>query len=116
MATEVKVLGNLTGPGEEIEFERKSLARELREVPILSTLKDTDLDCLGELHLVRLHPGDVILSHGEISHFFWIVLAGNLEIFENMPDGREVVHFEYTRGSTTPDRPRGEPPRSCVKT
>ncbi len=100
MATDVKVVGRLTGPGEEIEFERKSLARELREVPILSTLKDTDLDCLGELHVVRLHPGDVILSHGEISHFFWIVLDGKLEIFENMPDGREVVHFEYTRGYT----------------
>ncbi len=76
----------------------EDLLRELREVPILATLKETDLECLGQLHLVRLRPGEVIVQHGELAHFFWIVLDGKLEIFESTPEGHEIVHFEYTRG------------------
>jgi signal transduction histidine kinase len=88
------------GPGQEIGFEKGVLTREIREVPILSTLKEEDLACLGELHVVRLLAGEVILKQGETAHFFWVVLEGSLEIFDKLPDGREFTHFEYTKGHT----------------
>lgn len=90
--------GRSTSPGEEIGFDNEALARELREVPILSTLAETDLQCLGELHVVRLQPGEVILRQGEMAHFFWIVLDGSLQIYDTAADGHESIHYEYTRG------------------
>ncbi len=98
MATEVVRTENGAGPGVEIAFENDALLRELREVPILSTLKDSDIQCLGDLHVVKLQPGDVILKQGEAAHFYWVVLDGTLEIYDKAADGHEVIHFEYTRG------------------
>ena len=91
---------NVAVPGQEIEFRLDELTREIREVPILSTLKEEDLQCLGELHVVRLSAGEVILRQGETAHFFWVVLEGSLEIFDKLPGGQEVVHYEYTKGQT----------------
>lgn len=90
--------GIASGPGIEIPFAKDALLRELRDVPILSTLKETDIQCLGDLHVVRLEAGEVILNQGEMAHFYWIVLDGTLEIYETERDGHETVHFEYTRG------------------
>jgi len=98
MATEATTGGSTTGPGQEIGFDTAALLLELREVPILSTLKQDDPHCLGELHVVRLKPGEVILKQGEMTHFYWIVLDGTLEIYNTPADGHEIVHFEYTRG------------------
>jgi len=98
MTTDVRSGENDAGPGEEIAFTMEGLLRELRDVPVLSTLKATDAPCLGELHVVRLRPGEVILKKGETAHFYWVVLDGTLEIYDETPDGRETVLFEYTRG------------------
>lgn len=98
MATKVSTAGKQSGPGVEISFASDALVQDLREVPVLSTLKETDLLCLGELHVVKLEKGDVVLKQGDMSHFYWIVLDGTLEIYDTAKDGREVVHYEYTRG------------------
>lgn len=98
MELEVSTEGNVTGPGEEIPFSADALLQELRQVPILATLTADDMHCLGELHVVRLAKGEVILRQGEAAHFYWIVLGGTLELYIKHPDGHEQVHYEFTRG------------------
>lgn len=99
MATSVISGERSTSPGQEIEYPLEALEREIREVPLLSALKPDDLACLGPLHVVQLERGDVVVKHGEAAQFFWIVLDGSLEIFDQL-DGRDVVHYVYTRGQT----------------
>ncbi|GAC1364054.1 MAG: ATP-binding protein [Acidobacteriaceae bacterium] len=98
MELEVRTDGSVEAPGEELPFAPEDLLQELREVPILSTLSQKDMQCLGELHLVRLQKGEVILKQGEAAHFYWIVLGGTLELYMKHPDGQEQVHYELTRG------------------
>lgn len=98
MATEVKTGRSTAGPGEDIEFDLGALLLELRNVPILSTLKEADVQCLGELHVVRLRAGEVIFKQGELAHLYWVVLDGSLEIYDTAADGNEVILAELTRG------------------
>ena len=98
MSTEVIPTVNVPAPGEEIGFVGAEMLQELREVPILSTLKEADLGCLGQLHVVRLQPGEVIAKQGDTAHFFWIVLDGTLEIYDTTSLGAETVYHEYTKG------------------
>ena len=105
MSTEVKMAGSTSGPGEELEFETGALLLELREVPILSTLKEADVHCLGGFHVVRLRAGEVIFKRGEAAHFYWVVLDGSLEVYDTAADGNDVVLAEFTRGNALGELP-----------
>ncbi len=98
MSTEVSRSVNATAIGEEIGLVGAEMLQELREVPILSTLKEADLECLGQLQVVRLQPGEVVVRQGDTAHFFWIVLGGTLEIYDTTSLGAETVYHEYTKG------------------
>jgi signal transduction histidine kinase len=65
------------------------LFAQLRKVPILSSLKDDELYCLDDLRDIRIEKGDVIARQGEMAHFFWILLEGELSVMQKMADGRE---------------------------
>ena len=99
MATSVIPSEGSTGPGQEIDYPIEALEQEIRGVPLLSALKQQDLQCLGPLRVVQLDQGDVIVKHGEAAQFFWVVLDGSLEIFDQL-EGHDVVHYVYTRGQT----------------
>lgn len=105
MATQVHTGTDASGPGTPIDFNLEELSREIRDVPILSTLKQDDLRCLGELHVVRVDAGELVMKQGEMAHFFWIVLGGSLKIFDTLPNGTEVHYFEYTKGHTFGELP-----------
>ncbi len=75
-----------------------ALLAELREVPILATLTREQLQCLEPLQLVHAARGATIVDKGSDAQFFWIVLEGELDVLDIMPDGRESVLFTYTRG------------------
>ena len=74
------------------------LLAELREVPILATLSREQLQCLEPLQMLHVQSGTTLVQKGDDAQFFWIVLEGELEVLDTMPDGRESVLFTYTRG------------------
>jgi signal transduction histidine kinase len=61
----------------------------LRGVSILATLSDEELNCLGDAREIHIQPGDHIARQGEAATFFWILLSGQIRIFQTLPDGRE---------------------------
>jgi signal transduction histidine kinase len=73
-----------------VEKVTPELLAQLRKVPILSSLKDDELHCLEGVHEVRIERGEVIMRQGEIAHFFWILLNGELRINQLQPDGRVI--------------------------
>ncbi|MGA9605750.1 MAG: cyclic nucleotide-binding domain-containing protein, partial [Rouxiella badensis] len=66
------------------------LAR-LRNVEILASLTNDDLQCLDAANHVFIPEGEFIARQGEAAHFFYILLAGQLRIYQTLPDGREAV-------------------------
>ena len=72
---------------EEVNAELIAL---LRKVPILSSLKDDELHCLEGVQEIHIDKGEIITRQGEISHFFWILLEGELRVFAE--DGRATRH------------------------
>jgi len=73
-----------------VEKITDELLKQIRKVPILSSLKDDELHCLEGVHEVRIEPGEIIMRQGEIAHFFWILLNGELRINQLQPDGRVI--------------------------
>jgi len=67
------------------------LLARLRMVPILASLPDSELECLKDAHEVHLVEGDFIARQGEIAHYYWIMLSGEIRIYSTFPDGREQI-------------------------
>ena len=87
----VQDVGSTAGEsGASAGMEPALLAR-LRTVPILASVPDAELTCLNDAREVHLGEGDFIARQGEPARFFWILLAGELHIYQTLPDGRESV-------------------------
>jgi signal transduction histidine kinase len=65
------------------------LLARLRTVSILASLQDDELACLGDARELNLQPGEYIARQGEAASFFWILLSGQIRIYQTLPDGRE---------------------------
>jgi signal transduction histidine kinase len=74
-----------------VEKINKELLAQLRRVPILSSLKDDELHCLEGVREVHIETGEVIMRQGEIAHFFWILLGGELRVYQTLADQRDVT-------------------------
>ena len=68
-----------------------AMAERLRAVPILSTVPEQEIRCLGDGRRVHLQVGDFGARQGEVAHFFWILLSGEMRIYQTLPDGREQM-------------------------
>jgi signal transduction histidine kinase len=66
-----------------------ALLARLRTVPILASLQDEELACLGDAREVRIQTGQYIARQGEAAAFFWILLDGQIRVYTTLPDGRE---------------------------
>lgn len=66
------------------------LFAKLRQVPILSSLKDDEIRCLKGVEEVCLNSNDLLIRQGEISHWFWILLEGEISIYQTASDGEDV--------------------------
>jgi signal transduction histidine kinase len=64
------------------------LAR-LRSVPMLATVPESEIRCLAGGSEMQIAPGEFIARLGETAHFFWILLSGEMRIFQPQPDGSE---------------------------
>jgi signal transduction histidine kinase len=82
-----------------VEKISEELFAQLRKVPILSSLKDDELHCLEGVQEIRLDVGEALARQGEIAHFFWILLKGELRIHQIQPDGRDVTFGNVESGN-----------------
>ena len=74
----------------EIQYhhEAGSLPPSLQQVPFLRGLKETLLDkLLSEAVLLECEPGDAVISEGDDSKFFCILLKGAMDVVK---DGEKV--------------------------
>ena len=91
--------------GNVVETLSEELVRQLRNVPILSSLKDDELHCLNGVHELRFNAGDTIAKQGGVDHFFWIVLEGELRIHQLQTDGGDVTLSKIESGNTFGELP-----------
>ena len=63
-----------------VEKISDELFAQLRKVPILSSLKDDELHCVEGVTETHIAAGEAIAHQGEVAHFFWILLEGQLNI------------------------------------
>ncbi|GAC1415108.1 MAG: ATP-binding protein [Acidobacteriaceae bacterium] len=81
------------------------LMQQLRSVHILKTLPTSELACLGEAKRLHLEPGELIARQGEMAHFFWILLEGELRIFSTLPEGGEQTWATLQAGTAFGELP-----------
>jgi signal transduction histidine kinase len=72
------------------EMVNASFFERLRQAPILSSLKDDELRCLKGVHEIHLENGGVLARQGEAAHHFWILLEGELHLYQTGSDGKEI--------------------------
>jgi CRP-like cAMP-binding protein len=77
-----------------------ALLDKLRQVPILASLKNDELVCLESAEEVRLTDSEFVVRQGEVQHYFWILLEGELRISQAAPDGNEMAMHVLSPGST----------------
>jgi signal transduction histidine kinase len=61
----------------------------LRGVDILSSLDLSQLRCMHDIEQVDMPVGEVIARQGEMEHYFWVLLQGELRILNIDSKGRE---------------------------
>jgi len=78
-----------------VENEPRSMSdtmlARLRAVPILAAIPEREIRCLGDGREVHLQEGDFVARQGEAARFFWILLSGEMRIYQTLPDGREQM-------------------------
>jgi signal transduction histidine kinase len=82
-----------------------ALIAKLRGIPILSSLQDDELLCLDEVEQIHVQKGDVIARQGETAHYFWILLDGELRIYQTVGDGREMQMASIPAGTAFGELP-----------
>ena len=89
-----------------MEKERSdAMIARLRSVPILETLSEEELRCMVDAVEVHIAPGEYIARQGEQPHFFWILLSGELRIYQSHADGREHLLATIPAGTAFGELP-----------
>jgi signal transduction histidine kinase len=83
-----------------VESVNAELIALLRKVPILSSLKDDELHCLEGVQDVHFDKNEVIARQGEISHYFWILLEGELRVSQKTAEQHDMTTAKIEAGST----------------
>lgn len=88
-----------------VEKMSAELVAQLRNVPILSSLKDDELHCLEGVREIHVDKGDAIARQGDVAHFFWILIEGELRIHQVQPDGSDVTFATMESGNAFGELP-----------
>ena len=81
-----------------------NLLARLRAVPILATVPEQEIHCLGDARQLRLAEGDLLARQGEVAHSFWILLSGELRI-QTLQDGQGVTMAQLPAGTAFGEMP-----------
>lgn len=82
-----------------------ALVQKLRSVPILKTLPESELECLREAKQLHLEAGELIARQGEMAHFFWILLDGELRVYATSAEGEEQTWVTLPAGTALGELP-----------
>jgi signal transduction histidine kinase len=77
----------------------------LRSVAILADVPESELHCLRDAREIHVEEGEFLARQGETLHFFCILLAGSLRIYQTLPDGREQVFGIASAGTALGELP-----------
>ena len=88
-AVQHKVVENIT----------PELFAQLRKVPILSSLKDDELHCVEGVGDIHLDKDEFLVHQGEAAHFFWILLEGEIRVFQSQSDGNDGTIYKIESGN-----------------
>ncbi len=69
----------------------QALFAKLRQAPLLSSLQDDEIRCLRGVEEICLDAGDLIARQGEMAHYFWILLDGEIGIYQTSSEGEEFM-------------------------
>jgi signal transduction histidine kinase len=100
MSEEIQIVRNNI-----VETLSEELIAQLRKVPILSSLKDEELHCLEGVREIHLNKGEAVARQGEVAHFFWILLEGELRIHQTQPDGSDITFTMIESGNAFGELP-----------
>jgi signal transduction histidine kinase len=103
-AVEIVAEARAIEPAKASGLSPETLAR-LRKVEILTSLSNDDLLCMEVANHVFIEEGEFIARQGEAAHFFWILLAGQLRIYQSLPGGREHVIGTVPAGAALGELP-----------
>ncbi len=79
------------GQSTVLETISPELLAQLRKVPVLSSLKDDEMHCLVGVHDVQVDKDEVLARQGEVAHSYWIILQGEIRIYQTASEGREMT-------------------------
>ena len=88
-----------TIPNGNVITMNDELRAQLRNVPILSSLKDDELYCLEGIHEMHTRDGEYIARQGETAHFFWILLEGEMQCSQTQGDGQQINLYVMKPGN-----------------
>jgi signal transduction histidine kinase len=69
----------------------EALVSKLRKTPILSSLKDDEIRCLKGVEEICLDKGALLARQGEVAHYFWILLEGEIGLYQASPNNEEFM-------------------------
>jgi len=81
------------------------LQSQLRRIDILASLTDDRLNCLAGVEEVHLPEGEHLARQGDVAKNFWLVLDGQLRIYQTLPDGRDVTMAVVEPGAALGELP-----------
>src|SRR5258705_2224035 len=82
-----------------VETITPELFAQLRNVPILSSLKDDELHWVEGVGDVLLGQEGFLERQGEAAHFLWILLEGEIRVFQSQSDGNDGTIYKIESGN-----------------
>jgi hypothetical protein len=70
---------------ETTEKPKAELLRKLHGVSILSSLPEEQFTCFDTAEELHLAEGEHIARQGEVGRYFWMLLEGELRIYQTLP-------------------------------
>jgi signal transduction histidine kinase len=83
----------------KVETITPELLTQLRKVPIFSSLKDDELHCVAGVGDVQLGKDEFLVRQGEAAHFFWVLLEGEIRVFQSQSEGNEGMIYKMESGN-----------------
>jgi signal transduction histidine kinase len=81
------------------------LLAQLRTVPIFSSLKDDELHCVEGVGDIHLGKDEFLVHQGEPAHFFWILLEGQVRVFQSQSGGSDSTIYKIESGNAFGELP-----------
>jgi signal transduction histidine kinase len=82
-----------------VETITPELLAKLRKVPILSSLKDSELHCVEGAGDIHLGKDEFLVRQGDAAHFFWILLEGEIRLFQTQSQGQGSTLYKLESGN-----------------